>query len=53
MKLFLENNADVHAKNESGETALILAASNGYIEIVKLLLKKGARISDVSKSFDV
>ena len=42
VRLLLEHGAEVDAKNESGETALMVAASNGYEKNVTLLLEHGA-----------
>ena len=37
---------DINAKNKDGETALMLASSEGHLEIVKLLLlRKGADVN--------
>ena len=40
--LLAKNKADVNAANKSGDTALMLAASEGHTAIVKLLLDAGA-----------
>lgn len=42
VQLLLTNNADINAQNINGNTALHMAAKNNLIEIVKLLLEKGA-----------
>jgi ankyrin repeat protein/serine/threonine protein kinase len=44
-KLLLEKGADVNAKNDNGETALMWAAKNGHIKIVQHLLEKGADVN--------
>ena len=36
---------DINAKNKDGETALMLASSEGHLEIVKLLIEKGADVN--------
>jgi len=51
-KLLLENGANVNAKNDNGETALIIAAQNDHTEIVKLLLEKGAKYDPFYKTND-
>ncbi len=38
----IKSGADVNAKNDLGDTPLILAAERGYSEIVEILLEKGA-----------
>jgi len=45
-------NFDINAQGKDGETALLIAATEGHIEIVKLLLSfnPDARISNVSIS---
>jgi ankyrin repeat protein len=42
VKMLLEANAEINAKAANGWTALILAKSKGYSEIVKLLVNAGA-----------
>ena len=42
----LAKSEDVNAKDERGRTALIWAAENGHAEVVKLLIKSGARIDE-------
>jgi len=47
VKLLLERGANIRARNKDGDTALMLAASNGGYEnaaTVKLLLNRGAEI---------
>ena len=43
-KFFLERGADVNARSDRSCTALILAVSRGYIDIVRTLLDKGANM---------
>lgn len=43
----LEEGIDVDSINESGETAIYLAAENQHFNVVKLLLNRGADITDV------
>lgn len=38
----LAGDADVNLQNKNGWTALMLAARNGYLEIVQMLLRAGA-----------
>lgn len=42
IEFLLKKGADVNARNEAGETALMLAAWYGNEELVELLLKRGA-----------
>ena len=42
-KILIENGADVNAKNNIGETALMWASEREYAEIVKLLKNAGAK----------
>lgn len=42
VKLLLANKADVNATNETGQTPLFFAATSGHVEIVDLLLQRGA-----------
>jgi len=44
---FLVNNkgADINAKNDKGETPLICALKNGYFDIAKFLIEKGANVN--------
>jgi len=44
VKLLLEKGANIEAKDNDGDTALINAAIKGETEMVKLLLEKGANI---------
>ena len=45
VKVLLEKEADVNAKNDRGSTALMIAASKGNFEIVKALLNRGADVN--------
>ena len=42
----IENGADVNAKDKDGVSALMLAASLGFIDMIDLLTSKGANTSD-------
>lgn len=42
VKILLDANADLDVQNANGFTALMLAAANGKLKFVKLLLSKGA-----------
>jgi len=45
VKVLLENNADINARDDYGWTALMWAAYNGYTEIVNLLLENNADVN--------
>ncbi|MAX82262.1 MAG: hypothetical protein CL843_19050 [Crocinitomicaceae bacterium] len=45
VKLLLENNAAVDAKDKSGNTALMGACFKGFREVVELLLNNGADVN--------
>merc|ERR1719161_2420820 len=45
MDLLLHDGAELDARMEGGETALLLAAKNWNLEVVELLLEKGASIT--------
>ena len=45
VKKYIEDGADVNAKNSDGYTALYLASSNGRTEIVAMLLDAGANVN--------
>ena len=49
VRLLLQNNADVNARNDAGQTALMIAVENGHVEVVRLLLHHAAngRIADM------
>ena len=40
-----DKRTDVNARDERGRTALLIAAEEGHVEIVKLLLKAGADVT--------
>ena len=44
VKALVKAGADVHATSLSGQTALSLAGSNGYLDIGLTLLKAGAKV---------
>jgi ankyrin repeat protein len=46
--LLLANGAEVNAKNDRGFTALHVAAYFNHLEVVALLVAKGARVNDKS-----
>lgn len=50
ISLSLEKGAALHAKNNNGVSALIIAANNGHHEAVKVLLNAGAHIDDYSNN---
>ena len=52
MTLLLAGGADIEAKNNYGNTALILAARYGHDKVVTLLLAGGADIEDKNGSGD-
>jgi len=43
---------DVIAKDKDGRTALYLAAQHGHVEVVKVLLAKGAEVNMRGKDYD-
>ncbi len=47
MKL-IESGADVNSRTKAGDTPLMMAAYRGYIDIVHLLLIKGALKNEVN-----
>lgn len=44
VKLLIDNNADVDLSDETGQTPLWLASLYGNVEIVKMLIAKGAKV---------
>jgi len=45
VKLLIDKGADVNAKTNDGDTALMWAAISGEVDIVKMLLEKGADVN--------
>lgn len=50
VQLLIESGADIEAKNEDGETPLILAAEIGHTETVTCLLDHGANVNAKNNS---
>ena len=40
VKWFIQQGANIHAKNEHGNNALILSAQQGYLDCIKLVVKQ-------------
>ena len=47
--MLVEHNAEINAKNNSGETALIMATNFRHRSIVQFLLEKGADVKLTTK----
>ena len=45
VQMLLEHNADIHAQNDMGNTALHIAASHGRTNVLQLLLNHGADLN--------
>ena len=45
VKKLIDEGADVNAKNDEGETALMIASNEGDKEICELLIEKGADVN--------
>ncbi|CAG5088604.1 Similar to RF_0381: Putative ankyrin repeat protein RF_0381 (Rickettsia felis (strain ATCC VR-1525 / URRWXCal2)), partial [Cotesia congregata] len=52
VKFLLDNNAKINAKNHNGETPLLCAISSEKINIVKLLIARGADINNGQGSIE-
>ncbi len=52
VKHFLDNHADVNARDEQGATALMWASREGHLQIVKLLIDRGADVNAENRNFD-
>ncbi|KAF3209746.1 hypothetical protein TWF679_007284 [Orbilia oligospora] len=48
-KILIENQADIESGASDSESPLLEAAQNGHMELVRLLLEKGAKIESTSK----
>ncbi|OHX00918.1 serine threonine-protein kinase [Colletotrichum incanum] len=46
--MLLENGADANVSNKDRWAPILLASHTGHIEVVKLLLEKGAEATDSS-----
>ena len=44
VRLLLKHGAQIDAQNKKGDTALLLAAYNGYVNVVRILLSAGANV---------
>ena len=49
VQLLLKHGADVNARNADGDTAVIIAASNGKVQTVRILLDNAADMDAVSR----
>ena len=45
VKYWLEHDADVNAKDNNGQTALLFSSAYGHFEIVKYLVEHGADLN--------
>src|SRR3989304_1718589 len=43
--IWLKKGADVHVRNQDGETALMWAAGGGYVKVAEALIQAGANIN--------
>lgn len=46
--LLIKNGADVNLANKNGATPLDIAAFNGHVDFVELLLKNGANVRNIA-----
>ena len=44
VNFLIEMNANIHAANKNGETAIHISASRGYVQLTNILLEKGADV---------
>ena len=51
MALLIQHQADIHAKNRYGASALTLAARGGHIQTVKLLVESGVELNSEDCEF--
>ncbi len=49
VRSLLENGADINAKDEQGQTALMNASHAGQLELVRLLVEHGADLNTTAK----
>ncbi len=45
-RVLIRRGADVNAKDETGQSAYLIAASEGYLDLLRLTLRRGARVDD-------
>ena len=45
MRVLIERGADIKARDQQGNSPLIVAAGNGWVDVVRVLVEKGADIT--------
>lgn len=45
-KILIDHGADVNARRKRGQTPLMMAAQNGHLEVVQLLVESGASLTE-------
>ncbi len=53
MQILIDHGADVNAQSKDGTTPLMLAAADGFEDIVRLLIKKGADVNATGSGHSV
>ena len=50
VKYFIQKGEDVNSRTANGETPLFFAITNGHLNVVRILVKNGANVSNTSHS---